>query len=78
MQHCDVLIAIVARFDDRVIGNHKHFGSVPRNARRTLKFADSATDTNGRKYGRLQQPGAASNPLEPGALHDAGRTSQPV
>ena len=30
MQHCDVLIAIRARFDDRVIGNPKHFGSVPR------------------------------------------------
>ena len=25
MQHCDVLIAIGARFDDRVIGNPKHF-----------------------------------------------------
>ncbi len=30
MQHCDVLIAIGARFDDRVIGNPKHFGTVPR------------------------------------------------
>ena len=30
MQHCDVLIAIGARFDDRVIGNTKHFASVPR------------------------------------------------
>ncbi len=30
MQNCDVLIAIGARFDDRVIGNPKHFGSVPR------------------------------------------------
>jgi len=27
MQHCDVLLAIGARFDDRVIGNPKHFGS---------------------------------------------------
>lgn len=27
MQHCDVLIAIGARFDDRVIGNPKHFAS---------------------------------------------------
>ena len=25
MQHCDVLIAIGARFDDRVIGNPQHF-----------------------------------------------------
>src|SRR5450756_1934329 len=25
MQHCDVLLAIGARFDDRVIGNPKHF-----------------------------------------------------
>src|SRR3546814_7178942 len=25
MQHCDVLIAVGARFDDRVIGNTKHF-----------------------------------------------------
>ncbi len=25
MQHCDVLIAVGARFDDRVIGNPKHF-----------------------------------------------------
>ncbi|TFW31717.1 acetolactate synthase 3 catalytic subunit [Massilia horti] len=30
MQHCDVLIAIGARFDDRVIGNPKHFASTPR------------------------------------------------
>ena len=30
MQHCDVLIAIGARFDDRVIGNPAHFGQVPR------------------------------------------------
>ena len=30
MQHCDVLIAIGARFDDRVIGNPKHFASIPR------------------------------------------------
>jgi acetolactate synthase-1/2/3 large subunit len=30
MQHCDVLIAIGARFDDRVIGNPAHFCSVPR------------------------------------------------
>ncbi len=30
MQHCDVLIAVGARFDDRVIGNPAHFGSVPR------------------------------------------------
>jgi acetolactate synthase I/II/III large subunit len=27
MQNCDVLIAVGARFDDRVIGNPKHFGS---------------------------------------------------
>ena len=25
MQNCDVLIAVGARFDDRVIGNPKHF-----------------------------------------------------
>ncbi|WP_426190840.1 acetolactate synthase 3 catalytic subunit [Massilia sp. DWR3-1-1] len=30
MQNCDVLIAIGARFDDRVIGNPKHFASHPR------------------------------------------------
>ena len=30
MQHCDVLIGIGARFDDRVIGNPKHFAQVPR------------------------------------------------
>jgi glyoxylate carboligase len=30
MQNCDVLIAVGARFDDRVIGNPSHFGSVPR------------------------------------------------
>ncbi|MBK6907691.1 MAG: acetolactate synthase 3 catalytic subunit [Rhodocyclaceae bacterium] len=30
MQHCDVLIAVGSRFDDRVIGNPAHFGSVPR------------------------------------------------
>lgn len=30
MQHCDVLLALGARFDDRVIGNPAHFCSVPR------------------------------------------------
>jgi len=30
MQHCDVLIAIGARFDDRVIGNPKHFSNEER------------------------------------------------
>jgi acetolactate synthase-1/2/3 large subunit len=30
MQHCDVLIAVGARFDDRVIGNPKHFLSQKR------------------------------------------------
>lgn len=30
MQNCDVLIAIGARFDDRVIGDPAHFASVPR------------------------------------------------
>jgi acetolactate synthase-1/2/3 large subunit len=30
MQHCDVLFAIGARFDDRVIGNPKHFAQNPR------------------------------------------------
>ncbi len=29
MQHCDVLLAIGARFDDRVIGNPKHFAQSP-------------------------------------------------
>ena len=28
MQNCDVLLAVGARFDDRVIGNPKHFASV--------------------------------------------------
>jgi len=30
MQHCDVLLAIGARFDDRVIGNPEDFASIPR------------------------------------------------
>ncbi len=30
MQYCDVLVAIGARFDDRVIGNVAHFAEVPR------------------------------------------------
>jgi acetolactate synthase-1/2/3 large subunit len=30
MQHADVVLAIGARFDDRVIGNPEHFGAVPR------------------------------------------------
>ncbi|MBI5660076.1 MAG: biosynthetic-type acetolactate synthase large subunit [Nitrosomonadales bacterium] len=30
MQHCDVLLAVGARFDDRVIGNVAHFAQVPR------------------------------------------------
>jgi acetolactate synthase I/II/III large subunit len=30
MQHADVVFAVGARFDDRVVGNPDHFGSVPR------------------------------------------------
>ncbi|MFA6014850.1 MAG: acetolactate synthase 3 catalytic subunit [Gallionellaceae bacterium] len=30
MHNCDVLLAVGARFDDRVIGNVAHFGSIPR------------------------------------------------
>ena len=30
MQNCDVLLAVGARFDDRVIGNPKHFAQNPR------------------------------------------------
>ena len=30
MQHCDVLLAVGARFDDRVVGNVEHFAQVPR------------------------------------------------
>lgn len=30
MQHCDVLFAIGARFDDRVVGNPEDFASIPR------------------------------------------------
>ena len=30
MQNCDVLLAVGARFDDRVIGNPEHFGAIPR------------------------------------------------
>ncbi|WIM05511.1 MAG: biosynthetic-type acetolactate synthase large subunit [Candidatus Nitricoxidivorans perseverans] len=30
MQHCDVLLAVGARFDDRVIGDPAHFAQVPR------------------------------------------------
>ncbi len=30
MQHCDVLLAVGARFDDRVIGNPAHFAEMPR------------------------------------------------
>ena len=30
MQHCDVLLAVGARFDDRVIGNPAHFAENPR------------------------------------------------
>src|SRR5688500_7886308 len=30
MQHCDVLLAIGARFDDRVIGDPAHFAQNPR------------------------------------------------
>jgi len=30
MQECDVLLAVGARFDDRVIGNPRHFMAVPR------------------------------------------------
>lgn len=30
LQHCDVLISVGARFDDRVIANPRHFAQVPR------------------------------------------------
>ena len=41
MQNCDVLLAVGARFDDRVIGNPKHFASAP--------SARSSTSTSTRR-----------------------------
>jgi thiamine pyrophosphate-dependent acetolactate synthase large subunit-like protein len=41
MQHCDVLLAVGARFDDRVIGNPKHFAQNER--------ARSSTSTSTRR-----------------------------
>ena len=43
MQHCDVLIAIGARFDDRVIGDPAHFAS---------RRARSSTSTSTRRRSR--------------------------
>jgi len=40
MQNCDVLLAVGARFDDRVIGNTKHFAQ---NERKIIRASPSAS-----------------------------------
>ena len=50
MQHCDVLIAIGARFDDRVIGNPKHFAQ---NERKIVHIDIDNSEINKNKSVRL-------------------------
>src|SRR3546814_9521039 len=41
MQHCDVLLAVGARFDDRVIGNPRHFAQ---NARKIIRSEEHTSE----------------------------------
>ena len=43
VQHCDVLLAVGARFDDRVIGDPAHFASHPRTSTSILRRFPSAS-----------------------------------
>ena len=62
MQHCDVLLAIGARFDDRVIGNPKHFAQ---NARKIIHIDIDPSSIQARARGRAhrrQRQGRAGRP----------------
>ena len=60
MQNCDVLLAIGARFDDRVIGNPKHFRAEPAqdHPHRHRPVVDLQA-RQGRRADRRQRPGRA-------------------
>jgi thiamine pyrophosphate-dependent acetolactate synthase large subunit-like protein len=60
MQHCDVLLAVGARFDDRVIGNPRHFaaGRAQDHPRRHRPFLDLQA-REGRHPDRRRRAGGA-------------------
>ena len=66
MQHCDVLLAIGARFDDRVIGNPKHFAQ---NARKIIHIDIDPSSIS--KRVRVDVPSSATSGR-------AGRSERPV
>ena len=63
MQHCDVLLAVGARFDDRVIGNPEAFraGGAPDHPRRHRPVLDLQA-REGRRPDRRQRPRGAGRP----------------
>ena len=68
MQHADVILAVGARFDDRVVGNPKHFGQVTR-----LRFGPG-----GVQQACYQQRGGPCNPAYPERNGDVAAGAGPL
>jgi acetolactate synthase-1/2/3 large subunit len=65
MQNCDVLIAIGARFDDRVIGSPAHFSSQPRKIIHRHRSVVHIQAREGRHPHRRQRQGRAARDDRP-------------
>ncbi len=79
MQHCDVLLAVGARFDDRVIGNPKHFAqnerkiihididpsSISKRVKVDIPIVGDVKDVLGELISMIRE---ATNRADPGAL----------
>jgi acetolactate synthase I/II/III large subunit len=82
MQHCDVLLAVGARFDDRVIGNPAHFAQNPRRiihididpssiskrVKVDVPIVGDVGEVLGDLLGQLDAPGFARSPAGESAL----------
>lgn len=78
MQHCDVLIAVGARFDDRVIGNPDHFSRVDRKIIHIDIDPSSISKTGqGRYPDRRQRQGRSAGNAGP-ARYGAIRLDHPA
>ena len=84
MQNCDVLLAVGARFDDRVIGNPKHFAqnerkiihididpsSISKRVRVDIPIVGDVKDVLGELLAMIRESGAGPDPQALGAWWD--------
>jgi acetolactate synthase-1/2/3 large subunit len=73
MQNCDVLLAVGARFDDRVIGNPKHFAQ---NERKIIHIDIDPSSISKRVKVDIPIVGDVKDVLERNDCHDQGGSSQ--